>query len=129
MITVINAFSANMLGDIETPVAVSFHPVEWWEAMDMIADGFTSAVGHADTAAVFSEQLRTFVPCNRASVTLAQGDCALLGQYSGPRLPEGCKTLPEGGKHQVVFGAGQLRLAVRHDLQPWWRGNYREGLS
>ena len=93
---IINSFSANMLGDLTRPVAVAFHPIEWWEAIDSISHGFVSAVGHADTAAVFSSQLKTEVPCNRASITLKPGDCALLGQYSGPRLPEGCKALPEG---------------------------------
>jgi hypothetical protein len=33
---------------------------------------------------------------NRANVSLAAGDRVLVGQYSGPRLPEGTTTLPEG---------------------------------
>jgi hypothetical protein len=36
------------------------------------------------------------VAFNRATVTLAHGDKLLVAQYSGPRLPEGCKTLPQG---------------------------------
>ncbi len=56
----------------------------------------TSAVGHADTAAVFSDVLGIDVPCNRVSVSLDHCTTALVGQYSGPRLPEGATTLPEG---------------------------------
>lgn len=61
-----------------------------------LAAGCVSAVGHADTAAVFSSVLGVEVPCNRATVALKEGDVALVGQYSGPRLPEGANCLPEG---------------------------------
>lgn len=57
-----------------------------------------SAVGHADTAAVMSGILGTEVPANRISVRLRSEDALLVGQYSGPRLPEGAKTLPEGAR-------------------------------
>ena len=43
------------------------------------------------TLAVFAGLLGREVPCNRASVTLAHGDEVLVGQYSGPRLPEGAR--------------------------------------
>lgn len=55
-----------------------------------------SAVGHADTARLFTSLLGTPVPANRISVTLKMWDILLVGQYNGPRLPEGCTTLPEG---------------------------------
>lgn len=55
-----------------------------------------SAVGHADTASLFSSLLGTEVPPNRISITLNIWDILLVGQYNGPRLPEGCTTLPEG---------------------------------
>lgn len=61
-----------------------------------LAVGCTSCVGHADTAAIFSEVLGVPVPVARASITLEKGKEALVGQYSGPRLPEGSTTLPEG---------------------------------
>jgi hypothetical protein len=57
-----------------------------------------SVVGHADTAAVFSEVMGGHVEFNRASVKLADGDILYVGQYSGPRLPEGATALPEGAK-------------------------------
>lgn len=55
-----------------------------------------SAVGHADTAGLFSSLLGVEVPPNRISLRLADGDVLLVGQYNGPRLSEGCTTLPEG---------------------------------
>ena len=89
---ILNAFSLNMLvgnsdiavREITRAVAASFAPA------------CVSAVGHADTAAVFSSVLGVEIPCSRATVALKEGDVALVGQYSGPRLAEGCSTLPEG---------------------------------
>jgi len=57
--------------------------------------GWTSAVGHSDTAAVMSGLLGVPVANNRCFVSLQKGDSILVGQVSG-RLPEGATTLPEG---------------------------------
>ncbi len=79
-----NAFSLGMVPrDLLGQVRLS--PCE---APDV--SGLTSVVGHADTAAVLG------VPFNRTSVTLASGDVLYVAQLQGGRLPEGCKTLPEG---------------------------------
>jgi hypothetical protein len=56
----------------------------------------TSVVGHADTARIFSALIGREIEVNRVSVTLKRGDTLYVGQYSGPRLPEGTSTLPEG---------------------------------
>lgn len=99
----LNAFSANMLA--EFPVAVRLSEISADEARSLLlcsaeqdgdADLIRSAVGHADTAAVFSSVLGIPVPCNRDTVTLWIGDRAVIGQYSGPRLQEGATMLPEG---------------------------------
>ena len=90
---ILNAFSANMIKDF--PVNVSFREVSVNEA-GVLSEVAQSAVGHADTAAVFSSVLGKPVEMNRANVSLTAGDSVLVGQYSGPRLPEGCKELPEG---------------------------------
>lgn len=55
-----------------------------------------SAVGHADTAAVFANILGLPIQPNRISVKLTKDTKALIGQYVGPRLPEGSTVLPEG---------------------------------
>lgn len=88
----LNAFSLNMLaGNADVHVReVSL------ETARNLAKVCTSAVGHADTAAVFADVLGVPVPCNRVSVSLDHCATALVGQYSGPRLPEGATSLPEG---------------------------------
>ena len=88
----LNAFSLNMIvGDADVIV----REVSRTMAASLAAN-CPSAVGHADTAAVFSAVLGVEIPCNRATVALKDGDLALVGQYSGPRLPEGATSLPEG---------------------------------
>ena len=89
---ILNAFSLNMIvGNAD----ISVREVTQSVAAGLAAD-CVSAVGHADTAAVFSSVLGVEIPCNRATVALKDGDLALVGQYSGPRLPEGATSLPEG---------------------------------
>lgn len=91
----LNAFSANMLADF--PASVRFSEVSLQEAQALLHDHIVvSAVGHADTASVFEEVLGRVVTPHRITVELEAGEAAILGQYSGPRLQEGCKTLPEG---------------------------------
>jgi hypothetical protein len=89
----LNAFSLNMFATF--PVNVSVREITRADAAKA-ASGALSAVGHADTAAVFQSVLGVPVSCARATVTLKPGDTALVGQYSGPRLPEGATSLPEG---------------------------------
>jgi hypothetical protein len=45
------------------------------------------------------------IACNRESITLTDGDILLVGQYVGPRLPEGATTLPENSRidWKIVF--------------------------
>jgi hypothetical protein len=57
-----------------------------------------SCVGHTDIAAVLSGLIGYTVPVNRVSVSLKPGDTLVVGQYVGPRLPEGCSVLPEGAR-------------------------------
>ena len=78
----LNAFSLQMLE--EYPTSVKFTEV------NSLPEGLTSAVGHADTAAVLG------VAMNRCNVKLHSGDVAYVAQLTGGRLPEGSTTLPEG---------------------------------
>ena len=96
---ILNAFSLNM---IDGNADIVVREVSLKTAASL-AVHCTSAVGHADTAAVFASVLGVPVACNRATVTLKDGDLALVGQYSGPRLPEGCSTLPEGATIRWVI--------------------------
>lgn len=103
MLYLLNAFSANMLA--EFPASVNFAEVTADQARLALmcaseeegeADFVSSAVGHADTATVFGVVLGIPVECRRVNVVLGRGDGAILGQYIGPRLPEGATALPEG---------------------------------
>jgi hypothetical protein len=98
---VLNAFSPNMLSAF--PAEVQFREIPLNEAQAITAVGIESAVGHADTATVFGEQLGCSVPANRATVSLKKGDVVLVGQYRGPRLPEGATTLPAGATIQWLL--------------------------
>jgi hypothetical protein len=55
-----NAFSLNMVAAL--PATISVRELALDEVKQMLDSGFTSAVGHADTAAVFSDQLGVTVP-------------------------------------------------------------------
>lgn len=91
-----NAFSLNMLGGAEHS-SVEITRISTTYAADMLrADGVESAIGHADTASVVSSHLGLEVPAVRSTLTLSAGATLIVAQYSGPRLPEGATTLPEG---------------------------------
>ena len=62
--------------------------------------GYTSVVGHADTAVILG------LDFNRQTVKLAAGDVLIVAQYDGPRLPEGSTKLPDGAS----FRWFQVRL-------------------
>jgi len=95
---ILNAFSLNM---VAVPATIRVREVSTEEAARIAASSTSfSAVGHADTAAVFTGVLGTPVAFNRASVELPAGASALVGQYKGPRLPEGATVLPPGATIQ-----------------------------
>ena len=87
-----NAFSINMLS---SSASYKFSQVSLDDARELVATTrWVSAVGHADTATLFSGLLGQHVRCNRT--TVSDPTRMLIGQYSGPRLPEACSTLPDG---------------------------------
>ena len=99
MIYVANAFSLQMLEGDDMAIRVQTIPkggVEHTLREASYGDGWTSAVGHADTANVISDDLRMDVPHNRINITLRPGDVLFVGQITGGRLPEGATSLPDG---------------------------------
>ena len=96
MLILTNAFSINMLSKSDS---YHFDKINIEQAQDILAvREWTSAVGHADTANLFSSLLGQEVPCIRSNVN--DPTTLLVGQYSGPRLQEGCTSLPEGATIQ-----------------------------
>jgi hypothetical protein len=116
MIYVGNAFSLNML-QTEKSLGEMTMRVEWVslsEVKSYLAGlDFVSAIGHKDTAAVVSGLIGYQVPENRISVDLREGDLLIVAQYSGPRLPEGATSLPEGATIEFFRVRLQYR---RHNL-------------
>ena len=90
----LNAFSLNMRPGKSGNLW--FREIGVAQVRAELAPTLESAVGHAETAAVFSDVLGVPVAFDRRSVSLQPGQTVLVGQYSGPRLPEGATTLPEG---------------------------------
>ena len=117
----LNAFSLNM---ISGNADIIVREVTQATAASLAATRI-SAVGHADTAAVFSNVLGVEIPCNRATVALKEGDVALVGQYSGPRLPEGATSLPEGAAIKWVVVAVKEPLLVNLRKAPFAGGSGR----
>lgn len=96
-----NAFSLNMLGQF--PATVLIAELTLGQAQIIARAPFESAVGHADTAAIFGNELCVPVQAERRTVSLKSGDSVLVGQYRGPRLPEGCSVLPDGSSIQWLL--------------------------
>jgi len=96
---VCNSLSLNMLSDLTGRIV---HEELNETQARVLAHGATSAVGHADTACVLGNVLGGQVPTNRITVSLNKGDRVLVGQYSGPRLPEGATSLPPGANIKWV---------------------------
>ena len=89
-----NAFSINMLNGSTN---LKFIQLDETEARWIVQNfQYSSAVGHADTAAVLSTVLEVDVPMNRTTLQMERGVGLLVGQYKGPRLEEGTTALPEG---------------------------------
>lgn len=109
-----NAFSLSML-DIDSegimPTSVEVAKVSAATVAEAFKNGAKSCVGHADTAKLFSGILETEVSMNRESIKLGLHDVLYVGQYTGPRLPEGSTTLPEGAA---------INWIVVHVVRRWY---------
>lgn len=104
---VTNAFSLNMLADLSVVNDIIVQPINGSQKslQEILRDypDYQSAVGHADTANVFSSVIGKSIPMNRTTVVLDTSTALLVGQYKGERLAEGATTLPEGATIQWVL--------------------------
>ena len=82
----LNAFTPAML---TLPAIVRFEEVTEAGARVLALAGLESCVGHQGSADLYAAKLGIPMAVNRTNVRLAVGDSALIGQYQGPRLPEG----------------------------------------
>ena len=99
-----NAFSINMLNAETSSINDScycyrFDSVTIEQAQQVlksIGGRYRCCIGHVDTAQLVGNQLGLELAANRETVSLAPHGVMLVAQYTGPRLPEGTSTLPEG---------------------------------
>ncbi len=89
----LNSFSLSTLREF-AEADISVRALSSDEARAIAATA-RSAVGHADTAELFSRQLGVEVAMDRRTVVLALGDRALVGQHVGERLAIGTLTRPQ----------------------------------
>ena len=90
-----NAFSLSMVSHIGScNLSINSNICNYQQMVEDLKP--ISVVGHEDTANLFSNLLDMPIPMNRVSITLNKGDVLIVGQYTGPRLPEGTSILPEG---------------------------------
>jgi len=104
-----NAFSVNMLSD-RAPTWAHIEPVSLDQARELSTSA-ESAVGHFDTAMVFTSLLGRPVEHNRVTLKVDIDDAILLGQHYGPRLPEGATRLPPGAQVKwfwITFDDGEV---------------------
>ena len=92
-----NAFSLSMLpGEHAVHLRVLSTTADYVRGR-LVGAPYESFVGHAGTARLFSAVLGIEVVVNRSSLSLSDpNDRLIVGQYVGPRLPEGATSLPDG---------------------------------
>lgn len=120
-IYITNAFSLQMLPvwrrqqHVRTHVQVEPILGDPADALDQLERDYhtraLSAVGHPETAAVFSKVLDREVPLNRVSLHMDTDTILLVGQLTGGRLPEGATTLPRNLQLQWLL----VRIATHLD--------------
>lgn len=92
MIYLGNAFSPNMMRS-DKAHSVDFVPVSLDDIRAGVQSGFTSCIGHAQTAEILSSALGQDVPMNRISVSLNEADTLFVVLPVGGRLPEGATSV------------------------------------
>lgn len=81
-------------------------PLTLEQARQLIASGYTSAIGHDGAAKVLSLLLAADVPVNRVAIAMQPGDQALVLRLLN-RLPEGV-VLDEAAMHGIPWELGLL---------------------
>ena len=100
-IYICNAFSINMLPNSTMVEFRKFRDI--LEVREFLKrhpdDEIISGIGHRDMAEIISKQIGMEIPVERRTISLdVSNDMVIVAQYTGPRLPEGATTLPEGAE-------------------------------
>ena len=111
MLYISNAFSFNMFSFV--PEVLVQTELTTQEASELLKkEEFESVVGHSDTAGILTNMLDTEIKFNRVSNNFNYGDQILVAQYTGPRLPEGATSLPEGSKMKFILVQPKERKSI-----------------
>ena len=100
-----NAISAQSLPSIGVLRFEKFSPAEFFsnDLNKLIPTLWESAIGHENVSEYASDLLGFNIPMNRRNIQLQIGDRGIIFQYSGPRLEEGAKALPEWAKYELIM--------------------------
>lgn len=98
-----NAISLNMLTAGTESAQFRCHRIsEAVAAGRLAAPGAANTIGHADLARIVTAAMAAWgthvPPAQRVTVVLRPGDELIVAQATGPRLPEGCTSLPPGAE-------------------------------
>jgi hypothetical protein len=111
MLFVSNAFSFNMFTFV--PEVLVQTEMTQAEASDFLKKReFTSVFGHADSASLVSQLLGVEIEFNRSNQKFTYQDQIFVIQYSGPRLPEGATSLPEGAGFKYILVEPRTKNSV-----------------
>lgn len=106
----VNAFSLGMIIDSDWYSGVEtlrFRSLSLAKVREILSEGFTSGIGHADTAAVLSDLLGINIQMNRINCPIPRDAVRdeivmIVAQKVGGRLPEGATTLPDDVRFEFV---------------------------
>lgn len=98
---------AGLVGTARIPTPLNGDAKEWLRAMSALGAEVVSAVGHPDTAKLFSAILGRPVESNRVSVRLGRDDILLIGQIMAA----------DGGMVRLAPGTTELPLGATIE---WW---------
>jgi hypothetical protein len=96
----------------------SFRPVTPQEAKQVLAEGFTSAIGHEATAQALSKLLGMAIPVNRVAIQMEPGDKAIVFRLL-KRIEEGRVLSSIQELEEVGF---ELGLMQAHEWACPWCG-------
>lgn len=89
-----NAFSLQMIEKL--PAAINVMEISKDVAVEILKNGFVSAIGHEDTAKILTDKLGLPVAHARVNFSLNKDTLLIVAQVVGGRLPEGATSLPAG---------------------------------
>ena len=98
---------ANLVGTARVPAPLDDDAKEWLRSMAALGAEVLSAVGHPDTAKLFSAILGRQVECNRVAIRLGRDDILLVGQIMAA----------DGGMVRLAPGTTELPLGATIE---WW---------